>query len=132
LDRPAKALARPSSWSSFLRQSDRAVNEDSDAGFTTLLGFCIARGFLVGASCGDSLVLTLSGDEQARDVTKGQFKNPPVGSGAARFVTFSVPLVRPWSVLSMSDGVWKYVGWERLVQAASISRGEALVETLQG
>ena len=32
----------------------------------------------------------------------------------------------------MSDGVWRYVGWERLVQAASQDHGEGLVETLKG
>jgi hypothetical protein len=32
----------------------------------------------------------------------------------------------------MSDGVWKYVGWERLMQAAAASRGDALLEALKG
>jgi hypothetical protein len=125
-------LMLPAPWHAILRQADRAVWEDPDAGLTTLLGFFIACGALVGASCGDSAVLTLSAGGPAREVTEGQLKNPPVGSGEARFTSFSAPLAAPWSVLAMSDGVWKYVGWERLVQAATTSRGEALVGALQG
>jgi PPM family protein phosphatase len=132
LHRSPRALARPTSWGPVLQEADRAVHRHLDAGFTTLLGFCITGGLLVGASCGDSAVWALSGSGPARDITKGQFKNPPVGSGAAMFVSFAAPLVGPWSVLSMSDGVWKYVGWERWVRAAAASRGEALVGTLQG
>jgi len=55
-----------------------------------------------------------------------------VGSGDARIVSLSATLAAPWSVLAMSDGVWKYVGWERIVQAAGECRGERLVETLKG
>ncbi len=77
-------------------------------------------------------MLTLSAGEPARDLTRGQRKDPPVGSGEATFTSFSALLAAPWSVLAMSDGVWKYVGWERLVQAVMNSRGEALVEKLQG
>lgn len=33
--------------------------------------------------------------------------------------------------LAMSDGVWKPAGWERLVQAATLYRGGALLETLR-
>ncbi len=126
------ALADPEVWQSILRQADRVVADDPAAGFTTLLGFFIADGSLAGASSGDSAVLTLSAGDPARDATKGQLKNPPVGSGEARFTFFSAPLTAPWSVLAMSDGVWKYVGWDRLVRAVVSSHGEALVEALRG
>jgi hypothetical protein len=128
----SRELMGPVAWHVILRQADRAVYDDPEAGFTTLLGFFIAGGSLAGASCGDSAVLTLSAGEPAREATKGQFKNPPVGSGEARFASFSAALAAPWSVLAMSDGVWKYVGWDRLVQAAMTSRGEALIGALQG
>jgi PPM family protein phosphatase len=124
-------LMEPVAWHAILRQADRAVCEDPEAGFTTLLGWFIADGSLAGASCGDSAVLTLSASEPAREVTRAQIKNPPVGSGEARFTSFSASLAAPWSVLAMSDGVWKYVGWERLVRAAMTWRGEALVRALQ-
>jgi PPM family protein phosphatase len=126
------ALSNPAVWSSILKQADRAVLADREAGFTTLLGFFITGESLTGASSGDSAVLALSKDRPAQELTKWQIKNPPVGSGEARFVPFSASLDIPWSVLAMSDGVWKYVGWERLVQAATSSRGERLVETLKG
>ncbi len=114
-----------------LQQADQAVLADSEAGYTTLLGFVIAGGSVIGASSGDSAVIALSQGNPARDLTKRQFKNPPVGSGDAIFVSFSVSLNAPWSVLAMSDGVWKYVAWERLVAAAGAYRGERLVEALQ-
>jgi serine/threonine protein phosphatase PrpC len=132
LQRSPRALARPTSWGRVLQEADRAVQQHPDAGFTTLLGFCITGGRLVGASCGDSAVWALSGSGATRDITRGQFKNPPVGSGAAIFIPFAAPLVEPWSVLSMSDGVWKYVGWERVVRTAASTLGEALVKALQG
>jgi hypothetical protein len=132
LRHPPRALAKPAVWDAILRQADRAVLADSEAGFTTLLGFCISDGFLTGASSGDSAILAVSGGDAAREITTGQLKNPPVGSGGARFVPFSVPLVGPWTVLAMSDGVWKYVGWERLARAAVESRASSIVETLQG
>ena len=126
-----RTLAQPSSWADILQEADRAVFHDKDAGFTTLLGFCVASESLVGASSGDSAVLALPGGTSAIDLTRGQFKNPPVGSGAASFVPFSTRLVAPWSVLAMSDGVWKYVGWEQLSHAAESTRGKALLEMLQ-
>ena len=126
-----RALAQPSSWADILHESDQAVLQEPDAGFTTLLGFCIAGDSLVGASSGDGAVLAVSAGAPAVDLTRGQCKNPPVGSGAARFVPFSARLVAPWSALALSDGVWKYVGWERLSRAAESARGKALSETLQ-
>jgi PPM family protein phosphatase len=126
-----RALAKPEVWHAILRQADRVVQEDPEAGFTTLLDFFITGGSLAGASCGDSAVWTLSAGAPAREVTKGQLKNPPVGSGDARFMSFSASLAAPWTVLAMSDGVWKYVGWDRLARAAMTARGEALMEALQ-
>jgi PPM family protein phosphatase len=132
LRREPREVADPKVWHAILRQADRVVHEDPEAGFTTLLGFFIAGRALAGASCGDSAVLALSAGEPAREITKGQLKDPPVGSGEARFTSFSAALAAPWKVLAMSDGVWKYAGWERLVRAAMTSRGEALMGALQG
>jgi PPM family protein phosphatase len=132
LRREPAELADPEVWHAILRHADRAVCEAPRAGFTTVLGFVIAGRSLAGASCGDSAVLTLSAGERAREISKGQLKNPPVGSGEARFTSFSASLAAPWTVLAMSDGVWKYVGRERLVGAMMTSRGDALVEVLQG
>src|SRR5438094_669762 len=75
-------LIEPSTWPGILRQADAAVAADPAAGFTTLVGLCVYRGRVVGASSGDSAALLSSGDD-ARELTAGQQKNPPVGSGAA-------------------------------------------------
>ncbi len=131
LNQSPRTLANPAEWSVMVRQADRAVLADPGAGFTMLLGFFITGETLTGASSGDSAVFAISKDEPSREVTKWQIKNPPVGSGEARFVSFSASLRAPWSVLAMSDGVWKYAGWERLVQVAEVSRGERVVEALQ-
>jgi serine/threonine protein phosphatase PrpC len=131
LRQPLGELAGPAAWRVILQEADRAVLADPEAGLTTLLGFCISDGFLAGASSGDSAVFALSAGERVENLTVNQRKNPPVGSGGAKFVPFATRLVGRWSVLAMSDGVWKYVGWERLVQAAAGSRGEECVETLQ-
>jgi serine/threonine protein phosphatase PrpC len=55
------ARAKPAVWGTILQRADRAVLADWNAGFTTLLGFSIAGGFLAGASSGDSAVITFSG-----------------------------------------------------------------------
>lgn len=131
LVRSWRALRSPDIWEDILGEADRAVSADPEAGFTTLIGFVISGEFVAGASCGDSAVVMLLQGQPARELTTGQRKNPPVGSGGAEVVPFSAGLSSPWSVLAMSDGVWKYVGWDRLVQAATETRGESLVETLK-
>jgi hypothetical protein len=113
-----------------LRQADVAVAADSGAGFTTLVGLCVYQGRVVGASSGDSAALVISGGK-ARELTAGQQKNPPVGSGAAVAVPFATGAAEPWRVLVMSDGVWKYVGWDRVVAIASRARGPAVIAELQ-
>jgi PPM family protein phosphatase len=124
-------VADEGAWLVLLNSADRAVSADPDAGYTTLLGFCVVDGKVFGASSGDSAVLLLNGDGAAHALTAGQRKNPPVGSGAAVVVPFTARLLEPWAVLGMSDGVWKYVGWERLVQISRGQRGQELLEHLQ-
>jgi serine/threonine protein phosphatase PrpC len=124
-------LMQGSTWTSILRQADQAVSVDPDAGYTTLIGLCICKGIIAGASCGDSAALVACGSSQPKALTLGQAKNPPVGSAAAPFASFQDGLVTPWTVVVMSDGVWKYVGWEGVVQAVLQERGQRLLETLQ-
>jgi hypothetical protein len=76
-------------------------------------------------------VLVVSKGQQVLVPTDRQVKNPPVGSGTAAFTPFSVRLERPWKVLAMSDGVWKYVGWERVRRLALGEHGQALLDHLQ-
>jgi len=68
---------------------------------------------------GDNLytdaVVAIDAERRIFDLTRQQAKNPPIGSGDALFTPFGALLADPWLVLAMSDGVWKYVGWDRLV-----------------
>jgi serine/threonine protein phosphatase PrpC len=113
-----------------LRKADVAVAADAVAGFTTLVAFCVHRGRLAGASTGDSAAL-LIGAGKVTELTAGQQKNPPVGCGGAIAVPFVAELTEPWRLLAMSDGVWKYVGWNRLVAIATQEAGATLIARLQ-
>ena len=64
-------------------------------------------------------------------LTDNQYKNPPVGSGGARMTPFSSPLGREWKLLVVSDGVWKYIGWERFERLAASESGLGLIEALR-
>ena len=118
-------------WPDILRRADAAVLADKGAGLTTLIGFDVRGDRVSGASCGDSAVLLLDARGKAVEVTARQTKNPPVGCGEAFFVPFAVELIAPWSVLAMTDGVWKYAGWHRIKEAASRLRGEDLIDALK-
>jgi serine/threonine protein phosphatase PrpC len=127
--RPAR-LAQPSTWTDIVRQADTAVAADDAAGFTTLVGLCVYRNYVVGASSGDSAALVVIGGKH-HELTAAQHKNPPVGSGAAVAVPFAAALKEPWRLLVMSDGVWKYVGWDRVIEVASQARGPDVIAELQ-
>lgn len=118
-------------WDDILAYVDHTVADDPHAGFTTLVTFCIAGDHLAGASCGDS-ALVIAGSEQAPLVlTSRQCKDPPVGSGGAVFVPFSAALRPPWTVLAMTDGVWKYAGWDATHQAAATAQGDDVIRLLR-
>ena len=99
--------------------ADAAVAADPAAGFTTLVVLRVEGGRVTGASCGDSAAVAVCGGDAPRVLTSRQFKNPPVGSGEATFMPFEAELVRPWRVLAMTDGVWKYIGWQRIHELAA-------------
>jgi hypothetical protein len=123
-------LADAREWERILRRADARVGKDPIAGFTTLIGFCVREDTIVGAANGDSAVAIFDVMRDGWDVTANQFKNPPVGSGDAAFVNFATELERPWMVLAMSDGVWKYSRWEKIKQAGVTLRGKELVDDL--
>lgn len=114
-----------------LGRADDVVAVDPDAGFTTLIGFVVFDNHITGSSCGDSAVLAVCGSGAIAELTAHQFKNPPVGSGEAVFVPFEMKLTRPWKILAMTDGVWKYVGWDRIRALARELGGEELIAALQ-
>jgi hypothetical protein len=127
---PAAKLTDPGTWPVLLRLADEAVAADPRAGYTTLLGLAVKDGLLAGASCGDSAVW-LSQAGRVADLTARQWKDPPVGSGAAVFLPFAARLGEPWLVLAMSDGVWKYAGGARAHELLLRHRGQELIDALQ-
>ena len=64
-------------------------------------------------------------------LSQGQHKNPPLGSGGASTVAFAAALKKPWTLLAMTDGVWKYAGWETVLGIASDRSGEEIIQQLK-
>ena len=128
---PAILALRPDAWEAILRTADSAVADDTEAGFTTLIAFSIHKDALCGASNGDSGLFAVSAGRPGVILTGPQHKDPPIGCGAARPVGFAARLVRPWTVLVLSDGVWKYCGWDRVSHAASNLFGQDLIDSLR-
>lgn len=127
---PPADLLRPETWAKVLNAVDQAVADDPASGFTTFVGFIISGGRLCGTSSGDSAVLLLNPTKPATILTARQYKNPPVGSGGVECVSFAATLVCPWKVLAMTDGVWKYVGWEKVVAIAIEGHGQGTINAL--
>ena len=125
-----KQLMRSKSWLKVLCEADKAVHQDDEAGFTTLVALCISDGVVCGGSSGDSAAVLVNVYDQFRTLTKKQKKNPPVGTGQAQFVLFKESLIDPWLVILMSDGLWKYVGWARVTSLLRRERGETLLKEL--
>jgi serine phosphatase RsbU (regulator of sigma subunit) len=121
----------PFEWPDALRQADEAVRDDPQAGFTTLIGLIAftEMGIITGGSCGDSAVLVV--DAEGPELwTDGQPKNPPVGSGRAEFCVMAGCPPPPFVVLAMTDGVWKYAGWDAIKEAARTLRGQELIDAI--
>jgi hypothetical protein len=126
-----RQLLLPSTWGTILQAADAAVCDSPFAGYTTLAAFCASEAHLCGASSGDSAVILLNANQPVLILSERQEKNPPVGSRAATFVPFAANLLPPWTVLAMSDGVWKYAGWENVLRSAREKRGEELIDALR-
>jgi hypothetical protein len=118
-------------WDDILAHVDRTVADDPHAGFTTLVTFCVAGNHLAGASCGDSALVLAEPRQEPLVLTARQCKDPPVGSGGAVFIPFAIKLRPPWTVLAMTDGVWKYAGWERVHQAAAAPAPDEVLRALR-
>jgi serine/threonine protein phosphatase PrpC len=130
LARPTAALARPDTWEEILRGADGAVLADTTAGYTTLIGFAVVGGRIVGASSGDSALWIAGADDRVVELTDRQSRNPPIGSGGAAPTPFVAELPGSWIVLATSDGVWKYAGRDGVRAALRESRGRALIDAL--
>ena len=117
-------------WAGIMRAIDEVVRADAVAGLTTLVGLCVTADRVVGASCGDSAAVLVSG-EQSTTLTEGQRKNPPIGFGSALPTMFTARLVAPWRLILVTDGVWKYVGWLRMDEIVRRDHGAGLIDNLQ-
>ena len=127
---PTNELRQEALWYAVVGAADEAVCEDDAAGFCSLVSLGISEREIWGASCGDSGALLLSGGRDSL-LTEDQYKNPPVGSSAARPVAFSARLEPGWTLLVVSDGVWKYVGWESISRIAAQKQGQELIAALR-
>jgi hypothetical protein len=117
-------------WATFFQQTDASVEADKDAGFTTLVGLCVKDDKICGGSNGDSAVAIFDKTREGSEQTAYQMKNPPIGSGTAAFVPFATELQGPRMVVAMSDGVWKYVRWDRIKETGKRLRGQAFVDEM--
>ena len=127
--RPNKLL-NPFTWQAIGEAVDRGVSLDPAAGYATFVGLAVLPPFAAGVSCGDSAVALLLSDKFVQ-LTERQHKNPPVGSGAARLTPMSAKLEGSWKLLVMSDGVWKFAGWEAVAERCRTEVGEALISSLR-
>jgi serine/threonine protein phosphatase PrpC len=133
--RNPRELMEARNWNKILQDADAAVAADKKAGYTTLIGFCVIQDKICGGSNGDSAVAlfdaTRTCEEPMQSLTMFQIKNPPIGSGSAAVVTFATDLHRPWMILAMSDGVWRYARWDKIKEAAKELRGQELIDAIK-
>jgi hypothetical protein len=117
-------------WLDVCNLADRGVAAEPDTGYCTLVALAAAGEWVVGASSGDSAAVLIL-ESSAVILTERQHKNPPVGSGAARFEAFSARPGMKWRVLIVSDGVWKYAGWERMIAVGRSAQGDHVADALR-
>ena len=110
----------PITWHSLARRADREVRASPGAGFCTLVALAVTAWRVSGAACGDSAAVLAVGNDPTRFLTSEQRKNPPVGSGNASFTFFTARVSprKPWTLLLMTDGVWKFTGVDPVIEAA--------------
>ncbi len=118
-----------STWDAVFTEADRAVRNSCE-GFTTLIGFAVGENTISGASVGDSKVFYHGATDRFIELTERQEKNPPIGDGCNRAAFFSLPEYQG-TVLAVSDGVWKYSGFDALREAASAKEMEQIPQILR-
>jgi hypothetical protein len=125
-----EALLSPLRWLDVFNVADRRVAADLDTGYCTLVELVAAGEWVVGASSSDSAAALIL-EHSAVILTDHRHKNPPVGSGATKFEAFSARPGMKWRVLVVSDGVWKYVGWERMIAVGRSAQGNHVPDVLR-
>jgi hypothetical protein len=108
-----------SHWEDLLDEVDIAVSETG--GYTTLVGAAFSMEEMAGGSCGDSKLYRHCHETKSiEEWTTLQPRNPPVGSGECQFLTFHREVIEGDRFLILSDGVWKYCGYEPLKSAFNL------------
>ena len=119
-------LARESTWDEIFAEADRNVQEKCD-GFTTLIGIAIDERSITGGAVGDSKAYFYDGADLFIELTERQHKNPPIGGGCNSAHVFHLPEFQG-VILVVSDGVWKYAGFDAIRAAAAGSIEEVVNE----
>jgi serine/threonine protein phosphatase PrpC len=100
-------------WVGILERADQETARTG--GFTTLIALASNGHCAAGASCGDGKAYFRSPTStEIAEWTGRQRKNPAVGSGAVDAVSFMHEGLAGGRLLLVSDGVWKYCGYEAL------------------
>lgn len=116
INQPVHALFEDGTWLNILQHADQETSLTT--GFTTIIGLAVTRDFVAGASSGDSKVFFKHPSRIDLDEwTAHQLKNPPVGSQSADFVPFMCHAIGNGRFMLLSDGVWKYCGYDALKQS---------------
>lgn len=95
--------------------ADEAVEAEDEAGYTTLIVIGVEANQVIGASVGDSQIWHI-GESGVVELSERQRKNLPLGSGAALGTPFRVTVQEGEQILLMSDGVFRWVCIEDLIQ----------------
>lgn len=127
---PSDHLAQPGAWMDILADANARVASGTE-GFTTLIGFAVGPDFICGASVGDSKLYFQPRGGEIIELTANQDKNPPCGVIGAYFAAFSTQLPEEGSVLlAVTDGVWKYAGYEAIQNVLKLETSTAAAEIL--
>lgn len=73
----------PRGWVMLLEGIDHAVLGDPDAGETSALVILVQQGVVMGASVGDSLAYVVHAEGEAQALSRGERKEPRIGTGLA-------------------------------------------------
>ena len=124
-----KDLLEMETWFDIFYEADKSVTSDKVAGLTTLVAFCLNSSQISGASTGDS-ELYLIDTKGTKNLTSAQIKNPPLGTSGSLAIPFSARLSVPWKVLTMTDGVWKYGGIEKIYEIGTDVNSQSIIDML--
>lgn len=124
------AIGNAESWPAWLAQVDTVLTAKGTGLAAAVVLSITDDGAIRGASVGDCEAWVF-GQGKVVDLTAGQSRKPLLGDGGARPVGFTARLEAGAALIVASDGLWKYVGHARIVEAAALrplgSAAEALV-----